>query len=125
MSKRPAVEEPPEAPSSKTPVTEQVGTEVPLSSQKTSNGVSSERMEKLTLLYFAAAREAAGVAEEQMEVPAGTTADELRELLADRHPELRPLLAVALIAVNAEYATAEQVLEHRDEVAVIPPVSGG
>jgi len=41
------------------------------------------------------------------------------------HPALRPLLPSLKIAVNHEYVDAERILTEEDEVALIPPVSGG
>ncbi len=48
----------------------------------------------------------------------------LRMILEDDKPELAKLGSY-LIAVNNEYASAEQLIHENDEVAVIPPVSGG
>lgn len=48
----------------------------------------------------------------------------LRMILEDDKPELQDLGSY-MIAVNNEYAAAEQLIKEGDEVAVIPPVSGG
>ena len=69
---------------------------------------------------FAGVRERAGVAERDIELPRGAR-------VADVWPALglgdEP--AALLYAVNREYAARERVLAEGDEVAVIPPVSGG
>lgn len=58
-------------------------------------------------------------------LPARATGRELIHALAERHPALGPLLDVSRLAVNAEYVSTDAALHHGDEVAVIPPVSGG
>ncbi len=47
----------------------------------------------------------------------------MEKLYAD-YPQLKNLKSL-LIAVNSEYAEDEQVLNEKDEIALIPPVSGG
>ncbi|MET0402512.1 MAG: molybdopterin converting factor subunit 1 [Cystobacter sp.] len=79
----------------------------------------------LTVLYFAAARERAGLAREALEVPPGTRVTELLRLLSDRHPALAPLLPHLRVAVNQEFSPAETELPPGAEVALIPPVAGG
>lgn len=68
-------------------------------------------------------REALGVEELQVDVAAGTTVAQLKAILAERAPEVRRLALVC--AVNRAYAQAERVLVDGDEVAFIPPISGG
>lgn len=78
----------------------------------------------LTILYFAAAREAAGVAREKVDLAAGTVAD-LRRALSDRHPALARVLPRCRLAVNQEMAADGEPVPDGAEVAVIPPVAGG
>ena len=49
---------------------------------------------------------------------------ELKQFLADVHPEFSKLSSLA-VAVNNEYASDSAVLSESDEIAIIPPVSGG
>lgn len=49
---------------------------------------------------------------------------ELKEDLFNKYPDLRNLSTLS-IAVNNEYATNETIVNNQDEVALIPPVSGG
>jgi len=79
----------------------------------------------LTVLLFAKARELAGSDLATLELPDGSTVSDLRRALSDRIPALAPLLAASMIAVNQELAAESQVLTAADELAVIPPVSGG
>jgi molybdopterin converting factor subunit 1 len=75
--------------------------------------------------YFASLREALGATEEELEVPRGTDVERLRALLVEKHPGLRDLMGSTLPIVNMAYVTGERLLEDKDEVAFIPPVSGG
>lgn len=52
------------------------------------------------------------------------TVDELKTLLEGRYPRLTELGSY-MIAVNNEYASINEVIHEGDEVAIIPPVSGG
>ena len=75
---------------------------------------------EVTVRLFAQLRERAGAGEVSLELPEGAcVADALRELR-----ELAGDLPLVM-AVNREYAREEQVLEPGDELALIPPVSGG
>ncbi len=78
----------------------------------------------IRLLAFGIARDICGGAEVALDLPEGATVGRLREALLQRFPRLLDLRALA-IAVNNEYARDEQVLKPDDEVALIPPVSGG
>jgi molybdopterin converting factor subunit 1 len=78
----------------------------------------------LTVLYFAAAREAAGAPREALDAAPATVAD-LRRALLDRHPALARVLPQCRIAVNHEMARDDDAVPPGAEVAVIPPVSGG
>lgn len=77
----------------------------------------------ITVRFFAAAREAVGVESESMAF-AGTVA-ELRKALADRWPSLSGLLPRCAMAVNRTYASDDSSIATGDEVALLPPVSGG
>jgi molybdopterin synthase catalytic subunit len=80
---------------------------------------------RITLLYFAAARERAGVGREELELPAGTSVGSLAELIGERHHALRDLLPHLRIAVNQEFKGREEAVPPGAEVALIPPVAGG
>jgi molybdopterin synthase catalytic subunit len=77
-----------------------------------------------TILYFAAAREAAGAPQEKLE-PSPATVGDLRRVLVERHPALARVLPQCRIAVNQEMAQDAESLPAGAEVAIIPPVSGG
>jgi molybdopterin synthase sulfur carrier subunit len=78
---------------------------------------------EVTLLFFAAARQATGTAKETAD--AGTVAEAL-EGARHRHGEaFAAVLEGCRVWVNGEPADDQTVLHDGDEVAVLPPVSGG
>ena len=79
---------------------------------------------RVAVRFFAMFRERAGVAHTEVELPDGASPAQLLERLRTQFPSL-PSDAPVLIAVNSEYASEEAVLQDGDEVAFIPPVSGG
>ncbi|MEK6608118.1 MAG: molybdenum cofactor biosynthesis protein MoaE [Myxococcota bacterium] len=74
---------------------------------------------RVRILYFAAARERAGLSEEVVELPDGAT---VSHVLARVDIKLRPHLRVA---VNREFAAIDHLLKDGDEIALIPPIAGG
>ncbi|GIV31512.1 MAG: molybdopterin converting factor small subunit [Saprospiraceae bacterium] len=79
---------------------------------------------KLQLLAFGIARDITGQRFLELELPEGTTVARLREWLTEKHPRFNSLASLRF-AVNNEYAEEERTLQDGDEVAIIPPVSGG
>ena len=74
---------------------------------------------------FAMQRELARVRELAVELPAGATIEGAWDALVDRYPVLGPGRSSVRFARNGAYAPASTVLDHGDELAMIPPVSGG
>lgn len=80
---------------------------------------------KVRVLLFAVLRDLTGVESLEVELAEGAgPADAWRELRS-RHATLAPFQEPPLAAVNEEYATPGVVLHDGDELAFIPPVSGG
>ena len=80
---------------------------------------------RVTIRYFAAARERAGVSSETLELRQAATAAEALAAACARHPALQPVAQRLRLAVDQEFATPEHELRDGSEVALIPPVSGG
>lgn len=74
---------------------------------------------------FAAAKDEIGQTVVAIELPEGATVAQLRQALIDRFPSLGPLLQRAMFAVDRCYADEAARLGPDDEIACIPPVSGG
>lgn len=60
----------------------------------------------------------------EVELPENGTTQNLKKSLEERYPRLKHLVSY-MVAVNNEYASDEGLLTGRDEIAIIPPVSGG
>lgn len=80
---------------------------------------------RIQVRFFAAARDLAGCEQAELEIDPGTTIADLRGRLIALYPALALLLKHSLLAVGQQYATDSTVLADGDEVALIPPVSGG
>ena len=80
---------------------------------------------RVAVKFFGSLREAVGAKELDVELPEGAMLSELRELLAERHPALEQLGERLAASVNLELAPLETALRDGDEVAFLPPVSGG
>jgi molybdopterin converting factor subunit 1 len=79
----------------------------------------------VTVLFFAAAREAAGTRKARLPAGGRTLAELLDELRSTYGDELTAVLAVCAVWVNGSPVAGTTVLAGGDEVAVLPPVSGG
>ena len=83
---------------------------------------------RVKLLCFGVLRDLLGTAGHELELPDGSTVHDLLQILEQRtsnssmSPNVWQTLAVA---VNREYSSAATVLHDTDEVALLPPVSGG
>jgi molybdopterin converting factor subunit 1 len=80
---------------------------------------------RITVRLFARLRDIVGSGELAREVPVGATVQAIWNALVDEYPALAPYAAVSSCAVNEEYARFTSVLEDGDEIAFLPPVSGG
>ena len=79
----------------------------------------------MQIKLFAGLRETAGSAEISLDLPDGSTVADLSVALARALPAAAPLLQTVRIAINHDFAAPGRVIGPADEVAVIPPVSGG
>lgn len=82
-------------------------------------------MPKVTVLFFARLSDIAGTRRTELEIGEGLTAGDAYALLAERHPAIAALSDTVMFAVNAEYVSRGHPLSPGDELALIPPVSGG
>lgn len=73
---------------------------------------------------FGITKEIVGNSSTTLEVSDTLTTDGLLTLLRAEYPQLAAIRSL-LLAVNNEYAEQDLVLSERDEIALIPPVSGG
>ncbi len=80
---------------------------------------------KIRVLFFASCREIVGMRQCDMEVADGISVAQLKRILMAEFPGLNRLSQSLTAAVNAEYVNDSAPLQDADEVALIPPVSGG
>lgn len=80
---------------------------------------------RIRVRLFAMQRETAGMKEVRLELPLGATVDDAWSAVVEVVPALAPGRASLRFAVNGDYADPGRSLRDGDEVACIPPVSGG
>lgn len=82
---------------------------------------------QVRVLFFAASREVAGKSEQSFELGEDATTHTLLQHLVQCYPALESIMKSCVFAVNQEYVPPSQDLQLKqgDEVAIIPPLSGG
>lgn len=80
---------------------------------------------RVKVRFFAQVRELAGVREMLLELPEGATVSQGLLKLREAFPKLPLDSGRVAVAVNRSYVQEEHVLSEGDELALIPPVSGG
>jgi len=81
----------------------------------------------VTLKYFASLRSIAGKEEERLDLGNETTVQKLSETLAKTTPQIGEMIQgkKILVSVNQDVATLDTIIHDGDEVAFLPPFSGG
>lgn len=79
----------------------------------------------MRVLYFAQARLASGCAEENLNLRQPLRTEMFWDLVIKNHPSLLPLHSSCRLARNGRFLQLGEILEPDDEVAILPPVSGG
>lgn len=77
------------------------------------------------ILLFAGVADAVGKSTVQLELREGATVDQLTHQLEQEYPDATPLIRQCMVAINQEYALPQSAIQPGDEIALIPPVSGG
>ncbi|HXX20681.1 MAG TPA: molybdopterin converting factor subunit 1 [Candidatus Acidoferrum sp.] len=80
---------------------------------------------RVRVLFFGQLKDITGVAQEEAELSDGARVEDLFERYGRRFPRLASFRASIAASVNQEYATWRAPLASGDEVAFLPPVSGG
>ncbi|ACF13817.1 MoaD family protein [Chloroherpeton thalassium ATCC 35110] len=83
-----------------------------------------EKTITVTVRCFSLVSDALGKSAFELDLPHGATAKLVLEKVRERMPAELNALPIR-IAVNQEYILGDAELQHQDEVALIPPVSGG
>ena len=79
----------------------------------------------IRVLFFGAIRDVVGAREDSLEMPPGSNLGSVFEHYAVRFPKLRDLAASTVLALNQQFSNPAAPVADGDEVAFLPPVSGG
>jgi MoaE-MoaD fusion protein len=80
---------------------------------------------RVRVLFFGVLKDLAGKSSDVLDLPEGALVRDLMEHYVSEIPQMRQSMASLAVAVSQEYAGPETVLKSDDEVALLPPVSGG
>jgi molybdopterin synthase catalytic subunit len=80
---------------------------------------------RLRVLFFGMLKEVAGQGSAIIELPEGARVKDVLQHYAGSVPAIKDVISSLAVAVNQEYAGTDTVLQADDEVALLPPVSGG
>ncbi|TFV56238.1 MoaD/ThiS family protein [Mycobacterium sp. PS03-16] len=88
--------------------------------------MSTSTTVRVTVRYFAAARAAAGTAEEELSVPAGTTVQDVLDRLSERDPELTRVMArCSYLCDGIAVRDTTIAVRNASTLDVLPPFAGG
>jgi len=79
---------------------------------------------EVTILAFGIAKDILGGSSIKLEVKEKATVDDLKNFLEEKYPPLRQLASFR-IALNNHFASSDEIISSGNEIAIIPPVSGG
>ena len=79
----------------------------------------------ITVRLFAVVRDRAGRSQVDLELSEGASVAEAADALLRQLPSIAPVAAKVAYAVNRQYVVPTTILRDGDELAIIPPVSGG
>jgi molybdopterin converting factor subunit 1 len=86
---------------------------------------SASQSIRVKVLFFGRLKEIAGLTQDSVDLQAETDIESLFAQYASRHPELKQYRSSLIASCNQEFAPWNTVLRGGDEIAFIPPVSGG
>lgn len=79
---------------------------------------------KITIKYFAGLRDITGKELEKVDLPEKMKIADLISMLYEKYPEMKKSADI-VVARNRQYAEEDEEIEEGDEIALLPPVSGG
>jgi molybdopterin synthase catalytic subunit len=95
--------------------------------QEIARGLAFDSLDsvQVKVLFFGLLKDVCGRAEDRLDLPAGSTAGSVFEHYARVFPKLHAMASSIVLARNQEFAALSDALAEGDEVALLPPVSGG
>ena len=81
----------------------------------------------ITVKYFASLRSIAGIEQDCFDLGNETTMQNLNDVIGKTHPKLKDMIREkkVLVSVNQDMASPNSIVKDGDEVALLPPFSGG
>ena len=83
------------------------------------------RSVRVQVLFFGMLKDIVGCSEESLEVASGSTLDSIFDHYAARFPRLKELRSSTVLALNQQFSKGPVAVSDGDEIALLPPVSGG
>jgi molybdopterin converting factor subunit 1 len=80
---------------------------------------------RITILYFASVKDVTGIRMESIDLSKDTSIREMLSKISLIYPKLKHILNIIQISVNYKIVDLNTVLKEGDEVALLPPISGG
>src|SRR5262245_17044702 len=80
---------------------------------------------QVKVLFFATLKDIVGARQLHLDLPAGSTVNDLLNRLESIYPRVKDYRPVLLTAINEDYVDKNASINDGDEVAIFPPVSGG
>ena len=81
--------------------------------------------DKIKVKLFAILRERVGESEITITVPTGITVNYLNSEILKKYPQLKSLNNKFVTSVNWKVTAGDTIISSKDEIALLPPVSGG
>lgn len=81
--------------------------------------------DKIKVKLFAILRERVGESAITITVPGGITVNQLNSEILKKYPQLKSFRNKFVTSVNWKVTTGDTIISSRDEIALLPPVSGG